>query len=297
MKLVKNIAIWFLVFLLAIIALGTIPSFACIIAIVIALLIVPIGRWQDFLREYINGKIKTIGIIVLVVLMFATFPNSDTTTNSNVSNESSVPVAQGSNIESVNESSTQSVIESSAEVVDELTSQPAIEPSVEVTTESATQSKVESITEHSTESTTESKTEASKAEHIHKYKAATCTVPKTCSCGETIGNAKGHSWKDATCTSPKTCTLCNTTKGSAAGHSWKDATYTSPKTCTACGTTKGDPLDVPGKENYHGHVYTGGEYSKKYHYESDCAGKNSHEITWDEVERRGLGPCGTCVLK
>lgn len=50
-------------------------------------------------------------------------------------------------------------------------------------------------------------------------------------------------------------------------------------------------------ENYLGHVYTGGKYSKKYHYEPNCAGKNSHEITWDEVERRGLDPCGKCVLK
>lgn len=55
--------------------------------------------------------------------------------------------------------------------------------------------------------------------------------------------------------------------------------------------------DIPGIENYHGHIYTGGEYSKKYHYEADCAGKNSHEITWAEAKRRGLGPCGTCVLK
>ncbi len=50
-------------------------------------------------------------------------------------------------------------------------------------------------------------------------------------------------------------------------------------------------------DNYHGHVYTGGQYSKKYHYEANCAGKSSHEITWDEVEQRALGPCGTCVLK
>ncbi len=50
-------------------------------------------------------------------------------------------------------------------------------------------------------------------------------------------------------------------------------------------------------DNYHGHVYTGGQYSKKYHYEANCAGKSSHEITWDEVKLRALGPCGTCVLK
>ena len=55
--------------------------------------------------------------------------------------------------------------------------------------------------------------------------------------------------------------------------------------------------DIPGKANYHGHVYTGGASSKRYHYESRCAGKNSREITWEEVDRRGLTPCGTCVLK
>jgi hypothetical protein len=282
MKLVKNIAIWFLVFLLAIIALGTIPSFACIIAIVIALLIVPIGRWQDFLREYINGKIKTIGIIVLVVLMFATFPNSDTTTNSNVSNESSVPVAQGSNIESVNESSTQSVIESSAEVVDELTSQPAIEPSVEVTTESATQSKVESITEHSTESTTESKTEASKAEHIHKYKAATCTVPKTCSCGKTEGEANGHKWKKATCVAPKTCVICNKTSGSIVGHKFSDGE------CNICGKADPDYERVV-------MVWIPTNGGTRYHSRSGCSQmKNPVQVTKSEAISRGFTACGRC---
>ena len=54
---------------------------------------------------------------------------------------------------------------------------------------------------------------------------------------------------------------------------------------------------IPHSENYHGHVYTGGSGSKKYHYEAECAGKYSHEITWEEVARRGLEPCGTCVLK
>jgi len=70
-----------------------------------------------------------------------------------------------------------------------------------------------------------------------------------------------------------------------------------PKTCKTCAATEGEPLTKPGEENYHGHVYTGGASSKKYHYEANCAGKNSHEITWDEVQKRKLGPCGTCVLK
>ena len=105
-----------------------------------------------------------------------------------------------------------------------------------------------------------------------------------------------HSFQAATCTEPKTCS-CGATEGTANGHRWEDATYTAPKRCAVCGATEGEPLTVPGDQNYHGHIYTGGEYSKKYHYEANCAGKNSHEITWEEVQQKSLGPCGTCVLK
>ena len=80
-------------------------------------------------------------------------------------------------------------------------------------------------------------------------------------------------------------------------YSWKAATCIAPKTCTICNTTEGSPLEKPGKENYHGHIYTGGEYSKKFHYEAACPGKKSHEITWKEVANSNLDPCGTCVLK
>ena len=55
--------------------------------------------------------------------------------------------------------------------------------------------------------------------------------------------------------------------------------------------------EILGIENYHGYVYTGGDSSTKYHYEADCAGKYSHEITWEYVDQSGLKPCGTCVLK
>lgn len=150
----------------------------------------------------------------------------------------------------------------------EPTTAPTTEPTTTPTTEPSTAPTTEPTTAPTTEPTTTPTTEPP---HTHNFNPATCTTPKTCSCGATEGEANGHSWKEAT--------------------------YSSPKTCTVCGSTEGNPLDVPGKENYHGHVYTGGESSKKYHYESQCAGKNSHEITWEEVERRNLGPCGTCVLK
>lgn len=162
------------------------------------------------------------------------------------------------------------------------------------TGEAANTPTTESSTVPNTEPATAPTTEPP---HTHSFSAATCTTPKTCSCGATEGEPNGHNWKDANCTTPKSCTSCNITEGTTTEHSWKDATYASPKTCTVCGATEGNPLDVPGKENYHGHVYTGGDKSTKYHYEADCAGKYSHEITWEEVDRRGLDPCGTCVLK
>ncbi len=61
-------------------------------------------------------------------------------------------------------------------------------------------------------------------------------------------------------------------------------------------TTENNNSEQSGTGNYNGHVYTGGSSSKKYHYEPECAGKYSHEISWNEVKSRGLGPCKTCVL-
>ena len=113
------------------------------------------------------------------------------------------------------------------------------------------------------------------AKTAHNYAAATCTKPKTCTCGATSGTALGHSYTSkvttsatctkegvktftcskcankytesiaktahnyaaATCTKPKTCT-CGATSGSALGHSYKYATNKAPTT-SAAGTLKG----------------------------------------------------------
>lgn len=79
-------------------------------------------------------------------------------------------------------------------------------------------------------------------------------------------------------------------------HQWKNST------CKVCGKIKSNSAssnstNSNSSANYHGKVYTGGSSSKRYHYEAECAGKYSHEITWDEVSRRGLTPCGNCVEK
>ena len=61
--------------------------------------------------------------------------------------------------------------------------------------------------------------------------------------------------------------------------------------------TPSAPREIPYSQNYHGHVYTGGEQSVNYHYEAECAGKYSHEITWADVDKLHLSPCDTCVAK
>lgn len=55
------------------------------------------------------------------------------------------------------------------------------------------------------------------------------------------GKVTEHVWADATCTAPKTCS-CGETKGEPNGHSWVDATFEAPKTCSVCGATEGYPL-------------------------------------------------------
>lgn len=69
----------------------------------------------------------------------------------------------------------------------------------------------------------------------HKWEAATCRDPKTCTkCGKTRGEALDHEWEDATCTAPKTCKNCGKTEGGKTDHDWVSSGG-SDKYCTMCG--------------------------------------------------------------
>ncbi len=109
-----------------------------------------------------------------------------------------------------------------------------------------TQSSSEDSSNNAEASTVDSATQSSTAQstpkHIHVYSEATCTSPKTCSCGATAGVALGHYFSDATCTSPQICVRCGEINGSEVGHNYSDATCTSPKICTRCGETSGSAL-------------------------------------------------------
>ena len=85
---------------------------------------------------------------------------------------------------------------------------------------------------------------ATSPSHIHNYSNATCTQPKTCSCGATTGSALGHQFSSATCTSAKKCSRCGATSGSALGHN-----YVNGK-CSRCGKVDPDSLPVGLHELY-----------------------------------------------
>ena len=138
-------------------------------------------------------------------------------------------------------------------------------------------------TEPSTVPTTEpTTTPTTKPPHTHSFNSATCTTPKTCSCGATEGSANGHNWKDATCSDPKTCTVCGTTSGLTAGHNFSNGK------CTTCG--KADP-----DYNHETMVWIPTNGGTKYHTHAGCSNmEDPEQVTQSEAESRGFTPCKRC---
>ncbi len=290
MKNTKRIWLWILTVFLALSALVYFPSVSSLIFIFPALLILPLQTWQDMISRYINGKLKTVTVVALIIVAALLVPKEDT----------AIEPPQAGNTETA-----EGYVSDGGDARPEQESDIPPLDSSHISDESGTDAvSSEAIgTESSPSSDGDSSAPtpddtALQSVHTHSFKAASWTEPRGCtSCEATEGQPLGHSWRNATCTSPKSCFNCPATEGAAKGHNWRSATYGSPKKCLDCSATEGSPLQKPGGENYHGHVYTGGSSSEKFHYEAHCAGKYSHEITWEEIDRRNLGPCGTCVLK
>ena len=118
--------------------------------------------------------------------------------------------------------------------------------------------------------------------HTHSFSAATCTAPKTCSCGATEGEANGHNWKDATCSDPKKCTVCGTTSGLTAGHNFSNGK------CTISG--KADP-----DYTHETMVWIPTNGGTKYHTHAGCSNmEDPEQVTQSEAESRGFTPCKRC---
>ena len=124
--------------------------------------------------------------------------------------------------------------------------------------------------------------ESSEAVHTHNWINATCTAPKTCSCGAKEGAANGHTWQNATCSQPKTCTVCGTTSGLTTGHHFSDGK------CTLCGKDDPDYVRVT-------MVWIPTKGGTKYHSKSSCSNMdNPEKVTKSQAESLGFTPCKRC---
>lgn len=100
-----------------------------------------------------------------------------------------------------------------------------------------------------TESTASSENVSSEAHssqtHRHTFADATCTAPKTCSCGATEGEPAGHQFAEATCKDPMICKVCKVTEGDSLSHK-----YGSDNKCTRCGEIDPASYTLLMKESY-----------------------------------------------
>lgn len=100
---------------------------------------------------------------------------------------------------------------------------------------------------------TESSTNYSEQTHTHNFSQATCSKPKTCSCGVTEGYALPHEFVAATCEDPEHCKNCGLITAKAIGHSYFN------DTCTECNAKITIPftvkIDNPLIDNHYGISY------------------------------------------
>ena len=103
---VLTIGGWLLTAAFAMFALTYLPSVASILALVAAVLIVPIPKWQELLSRFISGPIKIVAVVALIVVALILAPSgsaaedpvSDPTSTSTVSQDADTNTAQTGDI-------------------------------------------------------------------------------------------------------------------------------------------------------------------------------------------------------
>ena len=193
MKKGKIVGLWILSIFFILSAMVYFPSFSSLISVLIVALVIPISKWQAILNKYIKGKLKLIIVIILALVTIFTAPNTEANAPDDATATITTETSNDSTVESTFETTTASTTESTTTPTAESATEPTIPPTTEPTTAPTTKPTTAPTTE---------------PPHTHSFSSATCTAPKTCSCGATEGEANGHNWKDATYTSPKTCTVC-----------------------------------------------------------------------------------------
>ena len=75
----------------------------------------------------------------------------------------------------------------------------------------------------------------------------------------------------------------------------KKSTSSSSSRTTTNNAKKSSSSSSSNSNNTHGKVIYRTPYGKKYHFDPDCGGKNSYQITLDAAKSAGLTPCQKCA--
>ena len=302
MKKAKIVGLWILSIFFILSAMVYFPSFSSLISVLIVALVIPISKWQAILNKYIKGKLKLIIVIILALVTMFTAPNTEANAPDDTTATTTTEASTDSTVESTSETTAASTTESTTTPTTEPTTAPTTEPTTEPTTAPTTEPTTAPTTEPTTAPTTE-------PPHTHSFSSATCTAPKTCSCGATEGEANGHSWKNATCQAPKTCITCGITEGTTADHSWSAATCTAPQKCKTCSAENGSAIGhnynqgtclICGSKDpdYVEITYVLNTYTMKFHRPScrklPTDNRKDTSMSREEVIAAGYDACGIC---
>ncbi len=262
-KHMKTFGLWYLSAFFIIIFLISIPNLTAFISLAIAVLIIPINKWQNIINKYIKHKVKIITIVGLIILTLisAVFYNSkNTDTNINDNSFTSSFTMNEEKDKPINSNNTTASNSSKAEHTHEYSGATCDKPE---TCSICGKTQGEPLS--------------------HNWGEATCESPRICTvCQKTEGEAIGHKWEEATCDKPETCSICGKTQGTIKEHSYYDGE------CSYCGIS-----DPDYKSETMVWIPTNG--GKKYHSRAGCSNMdNPEQVTQTEAESRGFTPCKRC---
>ena len=112
---IKKLLLWVIVVFLGLIALAFLPHISSILALVAAVLLLPVEKWQGILSRFVKGKAKAIIATVVAVAAFFATPTADTP-EVDRSNPNSAVVETGEVIELVTLPPTEVTTEPPAEL-------------------------------------------------------------------------------------------------------------------------------------------------------------------------------------
>ena len=235
--------------------------------------VVCVHCWKKVKKKTFNPILILPIALILFIIMTLSLCSGDGTTVDTDNEDKTIISATETTKDTSQETTDQTTLSSETT---ETTTDTTVETTVKATKTPVTETKPDTNKKPAA-------TEAEKPKHTHSFSAATCTTPKTCSCGATEGKANGHSWKSATCTSPKTCTVCGTTSGSTSSHN-----YSAGK-CTNCGAK--DP-------NYTTTTYILNTKSMKFHrttcHKLPTDNRANTTMSRQEIINSGYEPCKIC---